>query len=61
MSSKESGLIRATNSISQMIATFPMSYFGGKGRKPRYLGIGIFSLGIGKSEDVEIQLGMSYN
>ena len=48
LSSKESGLIRATNSISQMIATFPMSYFGGKGCKPRYLGVGILSLGIGK-------------
>jgi len=47
LSSKESGLIRATNSISQMIATFPMSYFGGKGCKPRYLGVGILSLGIG--------------
>lgn len=47
LSSKASGMIRATNSISQMIATFPMSYFGGKGCKPRYLGVGIFTLGIG--------------
>ena len=47
LTSKESGMIRATNSVAQMICTFPVSYFGGKGSKPKYLGVGVMSIGIG--------------
>ena len=47
LTSRESGMIRATNSVAQMICTFPVSYFGGKGSKPKYLGLGVMSIGIG--------------
>ena len=49
LTSRESGMIRATNSIAQMICTFPVSYFGGKGSKPKYLGVGVITIGIGRS------------
>ncbi|CAG5116727.1 unnamed protein product, partial [Candidula unifasciata] len=47
LSSTESGLIASCYDIMFVILVIPVSYFGGHGHKPRYLGIGLFVLGLG--------------
>ncbi|KAH9487884.1 Solute carrier organic anion transporter member 4A1 [Bulinus truncatus] len=47
ISSTESGLIASCYDIVFVLLVIPVSYFGGHGHKPRYLGIGILILGIG--------------
>ena len=47
INSTESGLIASCYDIMFVLLVIPISYFGGHGNKPRYLGIGIFVLGIG--------------
>ena len=45
--STESGFIASAYDISSVICLVPVSYLGGLGSKPRWLGIGIFLLGLG--------------
>lgn len=47
ISSTESGTIASCYDIAAVICLIPVSYFGGRGRKPLYLGIGFFILGVG--------------
>lgn len=47
MSSTESGIIASSYDIASVLCLIPVSYFGGLGCKPRYLGIGIFVMAIG--------------
>ena len=47
LSSTESGTIASCYDIASVICLIPVSYFGGLGRKPRYLGIGVLVMGIG--------------
>lgn len=47
ISSTESGLIASCYDIMFVLLVIPISYFGGRGHKPRYLGIGILVLGLG--------------
>ncbi|XP_029635260.1 solute carrier organic anion transporter family member 4A1-like [Octopus sinensis] len=47
LSSTESGTIASCYDIASVVCLIPISYFGGLGRKPRYLGIGVFVMGIG--------------
>ncbi|XP_055870859.1 solute carrier organic anion transporter family member 4A1-like [Biomphalaria glabrata] len=47
LTSSESGLIASCYDIVFVLLVIPVSYYGGQGHKPRYLGIGIFILGIG--------------
>ncbi|KAL5014867.1 hypothetical protein ScPMuIL_009137 [Solemya velum] len=47
LSSTESGLIASCYDIASVLCLIPISYFGGLGSKPRYLGIGIFIMGVG--------------
>ena len=41
------GLIASTVGITVALCTIPVSYFGGRGNKPRWLGIGAILLGVG--------------
>ena len=47
MSSTESGAIASCYDIASVLLLIPVSYFGGLGCKPRYLGIGVLVMGIG--------------
>ncbi|GAB1606686.1 solute carrier organic anion transporter family member 4A1-like [Argonauta hians] len=47
LSSTESGTIASCYDIASVVCLIPISYFGGLGRKPRYLGIGVLVMGIG--------------
>ncbi|XP_071114005.1 solute carrier organic anion transporter family member 4A1-like [Haliotis cracherodii] len=47
ISSTQSGTIASCYDIASVLCLIPVSYFGGLGIKPRYLGIGIFILGVG--------------
>lgn len=47
LSSTESGLISSFYDIASVLCLMPVSYFGGMGVKSRYLGIGMFTIGIG--------------
>lgn len=47
MSSTESGIIASSYDIASVLCLIPVSYFGGLGCKPRYLGIGVFIMAIG--------------
>lgn len=47
LSSTESGTIASCYDIASVLCLIPISYFGGLGRKPRYLGIGVLVIGIG--------------
>ncbi|XP_041360902.1 solute carrier organic anion transporter family member 4A1-like isoform X2 [Gigantopelta aegis] len=47
ISSTESGAIASCYDIAAVLSLIPVTYFGGLGLKPRYLGIGIFILGVG--------------
>lgn len=47
MSSTESGIIASCYDIASALCLIPVSYFGGLGCKPRYLGIGIFIMALG--------------
>ncbi|GFS11998.1 solute carrier organic anion transporter family member [Elysia marginata] len=47
ITSTESGLIASCYDIMFVLLVIPISYFGGRGHKPRYLGIGILVLGLG--------------
>lgn len=46
-SSTVSGTIASCYDIASVLCLIPVSYFGGLGCKPRYLGIGVFIMGIG--------------
>ena len=41
------GLIASTFDITVLLSVLPMSYFGGRGHKPRWVGIGAIIHGIG--------------
>ncbi|XP_064597041.1 solute carrier organic anion transporter family member 4A1-like [Liolophura sinensis] len=47
LSSTETGTIASCYDIASVLCLIPVSYFGGLGHKPRYLGIGILILGLG--------------
>ncbi|KAK7091376.1 solute carrier organic anion transporter family member 4A1-like [Littorina saxatilis] len=47
ISSTESGIIASCYDIAAVLCLIPVSYFGGRGRKPVYLAVGMFILGIG--------------
>lgn len=47
LSSTESGAIASCYDIASVLCLIPVSYFGGLGCKPRYLGIGVFVMGLG--------------
>ncbi|KAK7091375.1 solute carrier organic anion transporter family member 4A1-like [Littorina saxatilis] len=47
MSSTESGIIASCYDIASVLCLIPVSYFGGRGRKPVYLAVGMFLMGIG--------------
>lgn len=47
LSSTESGTIASCYDIASVLCLIPVSYFGGLGIKPRYLGIGVFVMGLG--------------
>ncbi|KAL4217712.1 Solute carrier organic anion transporter [Mactra antiquata] len=46
-SSTVSGTISSCYDIASVLCLIPVSYFGGLGSKPRYLGIGVFIMGMG--------------
>ena len=46
-SSTVSGTIASCYDIASVLCLIPVSYFGGLGCKPRYLGIGVLVMGIG--------------
>ena len=46
-SSVMTGLIASTVGITVALCTIPVSYFGGRGNKPRWLGIGAIIHGVG--------------
>ncbi|XP_033727164.1 solute carrier organic anion transporter family member 4A1-like [Pecten maximus] len=46
LTSAESGLVASSYDISSVILLLPVSYFGGLGSKPRYIGIGCLLFGI---------------
>lgn len=39
--SRNTGLISVGNDISQMLVSAVLSYYGGKGHRPRWIGFGI--------------------
>ena len=41
------GLIASTFDITVALCIIPVSYFGGRGNKPRWLGVGAILLGVG--------------
>ena len=41
------GLIASTFDITVALCIIPVSYFGGRGHKPRWLGIGVIIHGVG--------------
>ena len=47
LSSSESGLIPSSYDIVSALSILPISYFGGLGSKPRYIGILYFVFGVG--------------
>ncbi|KAJ8321940.1 hypothetical protein KUTeg_000411 [Tegillarca granosa] len=47
LSSTETGLIASFYDIATVLCLIPVSYFGGLGCKPRYIGIGVFFMGVG--------------
>lgn len=47
ISSTESGTIASCYDIASVLCLIPVSYFGGRGRKPVYLAVGMFVLGLG--------------
>jgi len=47
LSSTQSGTIASCYDIASVLCLIPVSYFGGLGCKPRYLGIGVLIMGIG--------------
>lgn len=47
LSSTETGLIASFYDIATVLCLIPVSYFGGLGCKPRYIGIGVFIMGVG--------------
>ncbi|XP_076457171.1 solute carrier organic anion transporter family member 4A1-like [Babylonia areolata] len=47
MSSTESGIIASCYDIAAVLLLIPLTYFGGRGRKPVYLSLGMLVLGIG--------------
>ncbi|KAL8561510.1 hypothetical protein ACOMHN_057204 [Nucella lapillus] len=47
LSSTESGIIASCYDIAAVLCLIPLTYFGGRGRKPVYLAVGMVVLGIG--------------
>lgn len=47
ITSTESGTIASCYDIASVICLIPISYFGGRGLKPLYVGVGIFVLALG--------------
>ena len=47
LASKETGFIASSYDIASVLCLIPVSYFGGIGHKPRWLGTGILFLGLG--------------
>ena len=47
LASTQSGTIASAYDIASVICLIPVSYLGGVGRKPRWLGSGIFLMGVG--------------
>ena len=45
--SSDSGLIASSYDIASTICLIPVTYFGGIGSKPRWLGLGIVLMGLG--------------
>ncbi|KAK3087002.1 hypothetical protein FSP39_000238 [Pinctada imbricata] len=47
LTSTETGTVASCYDIASVLCLIPISYFGGLGCKPRYLGIGVFIMGVG--------------
>lgn len=47
LQSTETGLIAGAYDIASFLCLIPVSYFGGAGRKPRWLGFGVLLMGLG--------------
>ncbi|CAD5121283.1 DgyrCDS9814 [Dimorphilus gyrociliatus] len=47
LSSTDSGIIPATYDTAVVVFLIPISYFGGVGHKPRWLGLGVLIMGLG--------------
>lgn len=47
-SSTEAGLIASTFDMAVLVSVLFISYFGGKGHKPRWLGISLIVQGVGE-------------
>ena len=48
LTSTESGLILSVFDMAVIVSVIFISYFGGKGHKPRWLGVGLLVQGLGK-------------
>ena len=48
LTSTQSGLIVSAFDMAVIVCVIFVSYFGGKGHKPRWLGIGLLIQGLGK-------------
>ena len=47
MASSETGFVASAYDVASVLCLIPVSYFGGLGHKPRWLGIGVLLLGTG--------------
>ena len=47
LASTQTGIIASSYDIASVICLIPVSYFGGMGHKPRWLGAGMFIMGVG--------------
>ena len=47
LASTESGIIASSYDAASVICLIPVSYFGGQGHKPRWLGMGILIMSLG--------------
>ena len=49
LSATQSGLIVSVFDMAVIVSVVFISYFGGKGHKPRWLGVGLLIQGLGKN------------
>lgn len=47
LKSSHSGIIPSCYDIAALLASFPVSYYGGRGNKPMYVGVGVIIMGLG--------------
>ena len=47
LKSSETGVIASGYDLASLVCLIPVSYFGGVGRKPHWVGVGVLIMGIG--------------